>query len=102
MGKALQVVGVVAAHFENADDGAFPFHGAQQVVADAKEMLDLLKDPWIADGSPADHNAINAVSLPVLKGFLRRFDITVTEDGNMDPGVLFYPGDKGPVGLSFV
>ena len=104
--------------FEDADDGAFPFDGADEVIADrftalfdgrwrevfagVKKMFDLVEDPGIADSGPADHDPVHAVTVPVLEGFFGRFDITVAEDGNTDAGIILYPGDQGPVGKTLI
>lgn len=118
VGKAFEVVGVVTTHFENADDRPLPFYGTKQVVANGarplldgwrgkmltgcKEMFDLVEDPGIADGGPADHDAVDAVAIFVCKGFFGRIDVSITEDRNMNAGILFHFCNEGPVGFAFV
>ena len=36
------------------------------------------------------------------QGFFGRVDIAIAKDGDVDTGILFYPGDQGPVGLAFI
>src|SRR5580658_1235976 len=118
MGKTFQVVRVVTPHFEDADDRALPFDRAGQVIADrvaalfdrrwrkvyagVEIMFDLPEDPGIADGGAADHDPVHAITVTILAGFFRRFNIAIAEDGDADAGIFLYPGDQGPVGVAFV
>jgi hypothetical protein len=54
-------------------------------------MFDLIEDPGIADGSPADHDPVHAIAIAVLAGFFGGFDVAVTEDGDMDARVSVPP-----------
>src|SRR5882724_7126100 len=106
------------AHLEDTYHRALPSYGTGQMLAYCGDALsdrrrgqvlsrpqivfDLIEDPGITDGCPADHDPIHAISFPVFLCFFRRIDISVTEDGNPDAWVFFHLGDKAPVGRSFI
>src|SRR5882672_8413567 len=97
------------AHLEDTYHRALPSYGTGQVLAYCGDALsdrrrgqalsrpqivfDLIEDPGITDGCPADHDHIHAISFPVFLCFFRRIDISVTEDGNPDAWVFFHLGD---------
>src|SRR5579872_5184622 len=65
-------------------------------------IFDLIEDPRITDGGPADHDPVDTIPVAVRAGFLGGFDIAVAKDGDSDARVFLYPGNEGPVGLPLV
>lgn len=65
-------------------------------------MTNLAEDPGITDGCPADHDAIDAIAVPVFERFFGGVDISVAEDRDMDLRVVLYFSNEGPVCLSFI
>src|SRR5580658_1913568 len=65
-------------------------------------MPDLAEYPGVADRRATDHDAVDAKTFPVIRGFFRAVDIAVAKDGNMEAGIVFYPPDKGPIRLALV
>src|SRR5438270_6787284 len=74
----------------------------RKVGACLQIMFYFIEYPGIADGGAADHDAVNSIPVTVDLCFLRGVDISVAEDGDMDAGIFFYFGDKGPVCLAFI
>src|SRR5688572_21106375 len=73
-----------------------------QFFASFEIMFYLVKNPWITNARPANHDTIHSVAVFVLKGFFRSSYITVSENRNMDPLIFLYPRNERPVGLSLV
>jgi len=65
-------------------------------------MPDLPEYPWSSECSPSDHDSVNAVIVEHHLCPFRSVDITVANNGNLNPGVLLYLADEGPVGLATV
>jgi len=118
MGQPLQVWSVMPAHFQHAKLFALPANaifqvlatggysfrdsGSGQVLTRCKKVLDLLKYPGVTNTGPANHDTINAISMPVFQCFFRRVDIAIAKYRNMHPGVFFNPGYPTPVCNAFV
>src|SRR5678810_1074551 len=66
------------------------------------KMFYLVKYPWIAYSSTADHNAINPIAIFIFKRFFGRINITVSKNRKMNTGVFFHFSDQGPVSFAFI
>src|SRR6218665_2752404 len=118
IGKTFQVVSIMPAHFVYANDRPFPFHAFVEVLAgnihsffccwrskmftSVYKMFDLVEDPWIADSSAADHNAINTITVFISKRFFRAVYITISEDRDLNARVILHFADQRPIGLAFI
>src|SRR5687768_4374907 len=76
--------------------------GGCRMFAGFDKMFDLAKDPGITDSSAADHDAVNTITVFILQCFFRSIDITVAKDGDCDTWIIFNPGNRVPVGNSFI
>ena len=90
--------------FEVLKADRYPFFSRRrrQMFAGIEIMPDLAEDPGIADRGAADHDAVDAKTVPVLRGFFGAVDVAVAKDRDMDAGIFLYPADKGPVRLALV
>ena len=56
----------------------------------------------MAERCPAHHNAVHAVTVEILFGFLGGIDVAVADDGNGHTGIVLHLPYEGPVGLALV
>src|ERR1043166_10021968 len=108
----------MAAHLINTRLLPFPLHrtvqmllyyfrplpdvGRRQVFAGLYKMLDFVKNPGVTDSGPANHNPVHAIAFLISYRFLRRINITIAKDGNLYAGIVFYFGNRAPVGHTFI
>src|SRR5438034_604580 len=66
------------------------------------KMFNLIKYPWIADGSTTNHNTIHSIVVFIFQCFFRRINITISKNGNMNTWIIFQFANQRPVGLAFI
>ena len=83
-----------------SDPYSFCHIGRDKRLAIFNKMFDLIKDPWIANSSTTDHDPVNTIAVFIFQRFLRRIDVAVTENGNLDARIFFIlPIRSSPLSL---
>ena len=67
-----------------------------------QSLFMAVENPRTAEGGSANHHRIYAVALEGKLGFLWSRNIAVTDDRNMDAGIVFHLSDEAPVGFTRV
>ena len=62
----------------------------------------LFKDPGLPKRCPANHDSIYAKTLESLFGFLRRSNVAIANDRNVDARIVFHLANQRPISISGV
>ena len=62
----------------------------------------LLEYPWASEGGSPYHHGVNAIFLESPFRFLRRCDVAVADDGDVDSRVLLHFANQSPVGRTCI
>ena len=60
------------------------------------------EEPGGTEGGTTDHDGIDAVLFETFLGAFGGGDISVSDDGDVDSGVIFHFADQGPIGIAAI
>src|SRR5207237_2838824 len=116
--KSFKIIGIVASHFKKTHDFTLPadreiqmlsangypigHRWRRQMLSRLHKMLYFVKNPWVSNAGPANHYAVDAIPIFILQCFFGRIYIAVSENRNLNTGVVFNLADERPVSIAFV
>ena len=99
--------GEVSSGVEDASLLVDTFHiDAKEFFEDIEFLVEIeffaTEDPRTAEGGAPDHHGIHAIGVESLIGLVKRMDVTISYNRNMDARVALHFANQRPVGVACV